>query len=192
MPNFLTNKLLIIPATLFLFLLVPATVHGAPDTKTKGNAKVGIDCNKEVGNSECAGQNQGQGQGQASGYQCGNLSNEKDNIPTTLNFGCLGKRGPPGLGPIQDMLFALIRFASVGVGIAITASIIYAGIQYSSAEGNPEATQKAKLRIQNTVIGLMVYIFAFSVLQYMIPGGLFKPGSWLFLQPFMIKLGIIL
>lgn len=107
-------------------------------------------------------------------YQCGNLPDPNDNVNTKFNFGCLGTSGPDGMGPVQDLLFALIRFLSVGVGIAVTISLIVAGLQYTSAEGNPESSQKAKLRAQQALIGLAVYIFAFSLLQYLIPGGIFN------------------
>ena len=122
-----------------------------------------------------------EGAGQEGDYWCGNIRKSDGtfdgsrNVKTKFNFGCLGKRAPPDLGPIQDLVFALIRFASVGVGIVIVISLILAGIQYSTAEGNPESAQKAKLRVQNTVIALAIYIFAFSILQFLIPGGLFKP-----------------
>jgi hypothetical protein len=108
------------------------------------------------------------------GYQCGNLPDDNDNVKTKFNFGCLGASGPAGLGPIQDLVFALIRFASIGVGIAVTIALIMAGIQYTTAEGNPESSQKAKLRAQQALIGLGVYVFAFSILQFLIPGGIFK------------------
>lgn len=107
-------------------------------------------------------------------YQCGNLPNDSDNFKTKLDFGCLGTKGPVGLGPIQDLAFALIRFASIGVGIVVTIATIAAGVQYSMAEGNPEASHKAKVRAREALIGLMVYIFAFSILQFLIPGGIFK------------------
>lgn len=103
-------------------------------------------------------------------YQCGNT---KDAVETKFDLGCLGEDGPPQTGPIQDLAYTLIRLLSTGVGIVIVASIVYAGIQYSSSEGNPEQTQQAKDRIRNSVIGLAIYIFAFSLVQYLVPGGLF-------------------
>ncbi len=108
------------------------------------------------------------------GYQCGNLPDDNDNVRTKINFGCLGSKAPAGMGPIQDLVFALIRFFSVGVGIAVTLSLIIAGIQYTTAEGNPESSQKAKLRAQQALIGLAIYIFSWSLLQFLIPGGLFN------------------
>ena len=54
------------------------------------------------------------------------------------------------------------------------ASVIWAGIQYSSAGGNPEATSEAKARIQNAFIGLVFYLLIFAIIQYLVPGGLFR------------------
>lgn len=104
-------------------------------------------------------------------YQCGQGDNA---IKTKFNFGCLGDNAPAGTGAIMDLTFAIIRFLSFGVGIVLVISIIYAGIQYSSSEGNPEATQNAKNRVRDAVVGLIVYIFAFSFIQFLVPGGLFK------------------
>lgn len=129
--------------------------------------------------------------GKTGQFQCGNLSDDSANFKTKLNFGCLGTRGPNGLGPIQDLVFAIIRFASIGVGILVVLSIIAAGIQYSTAEGNAEATQKSKKRIQQTVIGLVIYIFAFSILQFLVPGGLFRPALWLIQPVLFYKFGVI-
>ena len=132
----------------------------------------GLDCGRAVGgDGSCIAAPTRPHEG---GYQCGNLPDDSDNVTTKFNFGCLGTKGPAGMGPIQDMLFALIRFLSVGVGIAVTLALIAAGIQYSSAEGNPESSQKAKLRAQQALIGLAIYIFAFSLLQFLIPGGIFN------------------
>jgi hypothetical protein len=89
-------------------------------------------------------------------------------VETRFDFGCTGEGTP-----IQDFAYAIIRFLSVGVGLVLVASIIYAGIQYSSSEGNPEATQAAKKRIQNAIIGLIFYLFIFALVQYLVPGGLF-------------------
>lgn len=103
-------------------------------------------------------------------YQCGNT---KDAVETKFNIGCLGGAAPAGTAPIHDMAYSFLRFLSAGIGIIIVISIIAAGIQYSSSEGSAEATQAAKTRIQNSVIGLIIYIFSFSLIQYLVPGGIF-------------------
>jgi hypothetical protein len=91
----------------------------------------------------------------------------EDAVLIKFNFGCNGAHD----NPIYDLAFTLIRFLSVGVGLVVAASIIMAGIKYSTSEGNPEATMQAKKRIQNSLIALLVYIFAFAIVNYLVPGG---------------------
>lgn len=107
-------------------------------------------------------------------YQCGNLPDKDQNFKTKFNFGCLGEKATQPINPIQDLVFAFVRFLSTGVGIVIIIALIMAGIQYSASEGNPEASAKAKKRAQNALIGLLVYMFAWAILQFIIPGGVFK------------------
>lgn len=91
---------------------------------------------------------------------CG--SNPK--IYTTLNLGCK-KKG----NPILDLLFAVIRFLVVGATLVITASIVVAGLQYISAESNPEKITKAKKRILSSLTALFMLIFGYAILNYLIP-----------------------
>ncbi len=103
-------------------------------------------------------------------YQCGK---GKDTFKTKFNFGCLGNKATSDISPLEDLIYAIIRFMSVGIGLLVVASIVYAGIQYSASEGKPDAAQQAKNRVRNSIIGLIVYIFAFALIQYLVPGGLF-------------------
>jgi hypothetical protein len=91
----------------------------------------------------------------------------KDAIHTKINFNCNGKGNP-----ILDLVFAIIRFLTIGVGVAIVIAIILSGIQYTTSEGNPEKTMAAKNHIQNAIIGLLVYIFSFALINFLVPGGL--------------------
>lgn len=117
--------------------------------------------------------------GGTAGYKdlCGKKSEDGKKgaeVKTKFNFGCLGKAyDGKSLNPILDLVFSIIRFVSAGVGLVVVGSIIWAGIQYSSSQGNPEQTMQAKNRIQNSVIGLVLYIFIFALVQYLVPGGLF-------------------
>ncbi len=74
---------------------------------------------------------------------------------------------------IFDYLLLFINILSALVGVAIAASIIYGGIQYSSAGGDPQKVSAAKRRIFGAVIALAVYTFMFAFLQYIVPGGVF-------------------
>lgn len=97
---------------------------------------------------------------------CGSGDNA---VKTRFDFGCTGEGGP-----IEDFAFAIIRFLSFGVGIILAASIIYAGIMYSTSGGNPEQTQASKKRILNAMVALVFYVLIFALIQFLVPGGLFK------------------
>jgi hypothetical protein len=99
-------------------------------------------------------------------YQCGEGPNA---VQTSIDLGCTRKGNP-----ILDMLFAAIRFLSAGVGVVVVFSTILAGIQYTTSRDNPESTQKAKGRLISNVIALVVFVFAYSILNFLIPGGFFN------------------
>jgi len=99
-------------------------------------------------------------------YKCGEGTNA---VETSIDLGCTGKGNP-----ILDMLFAAIRFLSAGVGVVVVFSTILAGIQYTTSRDNPESTQKAKGRLVSNVIALVVFVFAYSIMNFLIPGGFFN------------------
>ncbi|HSX05976.1 MAG TPA: pilin [Candidatus Saccharimonadales bacterium] len=68
------------------------------------------------------------------------------------------------LNPFIDFLAAL-------VGVAVVISIVYGGIQYGSSGGDPQKVTAAKNRIRNALIALVTFIFLFSLLKFLVPGG---------------------
>jgi hypothetical protein len=75
--------------------------------------------------------------------------------------------------PIVKDIQSIVNFLSIGVGVIVIIMIIVGGVQYSLAGDSPDATGKAKARITNALIALVAYLFIFSFLQWIIPGGLF-------------------
>jgi hypothetical protein len=71
-------------------------------------------------------------------------------------------------------MFAIIRFLSAGVGLVIVASLIVGGIQYIVSRGDPNATSMAVKRLVSSVVALIVFIFAYAILNFVIPGGFFQ------------------
>lgn len=102
----------------------------------------------------------------AATHSCGSPANK---VVTAIDIGCRGKGNP-----IMDMLFAVIRLLSNGVGLIIIGSIIVGGIQYTTSAGDPQATAKAVGRIRATVIALGIFIFSYPLLNYLLPSGFFK------------------
>jgi hypothetical protein len=95
-------------------------------------------------------------------YYCGS----QPKVAVSIDFGCEGKGNP-----VVDIVFAIIRFLSAGVGIAVVASLVWAGVQYTASRGDPAATAKAVERMRNTVIALIAFIFLAALLDYVIPTG---------------------
>jgi hypothetical protein len=93
----------------------------------------------------------------------------KNATKLSISIGCKGQGNP-----VTDMIFAIIRFLSTGAGILILASMVYAGVQYTMARDDPNKVGEAKQRIMNTFGALLIYIFAYAILNYVIPAGFFK------------------
>jgi hypothetical protein len=106
----------------------------------------------------------------ASTYYCGgNNDPTQPHIQTSIDFGCSGKGNP-----ILDLAFAIIRFLSDGVGIVVIASVIVGGIQYTTSSGDPNASAKAVARIRAALLALVIFIFAYAILNYVLPGVFLK------------------
>ena len=79
----------------------------------------------------------------------------------------------PDETPFIKRITAYIRWLIVGIGILAVFGFVIAGIQYSAAQDNPQAVAAAKTRINNIVIGIIIYFVMFAALQWLIPGGVF-------------------
>lgn len=74
---------------------------------------------------------------------------------------------------IYRILNIVVNVLTMGVGVLGTLGIIIAGIQYMTASGNEQQMAKAKKRIIEVALGLIVFGVMWVVLQFLIPGGVF-------------------
>lgn len=81
---------------------------------------------------------------------------------------CNGQNG------IWGLLLMIVQILTAGVGIVAIGGFVYAAILYTTAEGNAGQVTKAKVTIFNVVLGLVLYALMWAVLQFLIPGGVFK------------------
>lgn len=102
-------------------------------------------------------------------------SNDTPEEPTTFEGDCneaevkdLDSGNCAVVGVIKTITNTLAAFA----GIIIVAMIIWGGIQYSTAGPDAAKVQAAKQKIANALIALMLLIFGFSLIQWLVPGGL--------------------
>lgn len=92
-----------------------------------------------------------------------------DQVQVSINFGCKGQGNA-----FTDIIFAIIRVLSAGVGLVIIGSIVVGGIQYTASRGDPGAMAKAISRIRSSITALLIYIFAAAILDFVIPAGFFR------------------
>jgi Type IV secretion system pilin len=102
-----------------------------------------------------------------------------------------GESIPEATGPVSDckvdagaevsagncqiigLLNTAFSLVSGAITLAVIGNIIYAGIQYSMAQGDPSAASKAKNRIRGAVIAFFMYMAVYAFIQWLIPGGVF-------------------
>lgn len=118
---------------------------------------------------------------QPTAFYCGIGPNKTDSVQTSIDFGCRAtqckinpKVSCANISPIADLLYSLIRFLSIGVGLVIVGSMIYAGIQYIGSRGEPQSTEHAMNRIRSNIIALVIYVFTYAILSFVIPPGFFN------------------
>ena len=86
-------------------------------------------------------------------------------VNTSL-FGCVDGENGEGIFFILEIILTVMTF---GVGIAGTIGIVIAGIQYSTAKDNEQQIAKAKMRIFQIVIGMVIWAVLYVALQWLIP-----------------------
>lgn len=80
-------------------------------------------------------------------------------------------------GAIFEILATALSVFTFGVGAAAVIGVIIAAYQYITARDNSQVVAKAKNRIVQIVIGLVIWVMIWAVLEFLLPGGLFANGQ---------------
>lgn len=75
---------------------------------------------------------------------------------------------------IGYLLSLVAKILSGIIGVLAVVMIVVAGAKYASAGDSPEKVKEAKTMITNVVIGVVIYVFLVAIVDYLVPGGLFK------------------
>lgn len=75
---------------------------------------------------------------------------------------------------IQNTIIAILNWALIGVGTVVVIIVVVGGIQYMTAAGNAETTKKARTMIMNAILALVLYVVMITILNFVIPGGVFS------------------
>lgn len=73
-------------------------------------------------------------------------------------------------GGIWGILGIAIDVLTIGIGAAAVIGIIISGIQYATASGDPAAITKAKKRLIEILLGLIVYGLFYGLMRWLVPG----------------------
>jgi hypothetical protein len=87
---------------------------------------------------------------------------------------CIDKGSTVDTNVIIVWASSIIKFFTVGVGVAATGGVVYGGFLYLTAQGNSGKTQKGVATIINALIGIVLYALAFAIINYLIPGGVLQ------------------
>lgn len=74
---------------------------------------------------------------------------------------------------IQSLLVYILNWLAVGVAAAVVGGIVYGAITIASSGGNEANTKKGIDIIRNAIIALILYFGMWSILNFIVPGGLF-------------------
>ena len=77
--------------------------------------------------------------------------------------GCMGNNNEKTVMPLAE---ALINTVLTGVGILAVGVIVYGGITYSTSLGDPGKTTKAKNIILYGVVGLIVALLSWAIVNF--------------------------
>lgn len=114
--------------------------------------------------------------------RCNGSAGDIGNVnPGSGDNGSGGTGGGPGLlegvntkqGKVEEYLQLAVNILTGASAVAIVASVVISGIQYSTSGGNPQAVAKAREKIYGAVIALIASLLLYSFLQWLIPGGPF-------------------
>ena len=76
--------------------------------------------------------------------------------------------------PVMYLLRKVFNILLYVAGVLAVLSLMVAGTIYATAAQNEDRVRFAKGMIRNTVIGLLAYLFMAVILNFLIPGGVFR------------------
>lgn len=106
----------------------------------------------------------------ALGAECGGVQTAILSCPTNFDGSGTGADAVQKSG-IMGILTVVINIMAASVGILAIGAFVYAGILYASAGDSQENVKKAIDVIRNTVIGLVLFVGLYALVNYIVPGG---------------------
>jgi len=105
----------------------------------------------------------------------------------SLNFDNIQTKGLPGFkfggtSQIGNIIGEILPYIFGAAAIALLIYLIIGGFQIMTSRGDPKAAQAAQLKITNAIIGFVIVIFSYTIVQLF--GQVFGLKGTLFSQIF--------
>ncbi len=97
-------------------------------------------------------------------------------VATFFQFDCSGTDKNEGgkKNPIIGLGLSILGWITAIVAVAVVGGIVYGGFLYMTAQDNSGQTQKGITVIVNSILALILWVFAYVVINFLVPGGLFN------------------
>jgi len=89
-----------------------------------------------------------------------------ESVPTAV------LQGTGGQGSLRALALTIINFFLGFLGLTAVAMIIYAGVLYVTAAGNDDNTGKAKKIIMYAILGLLIVLLSWAIVNTILGAGL--------------------
>lgn len=159
----LLNFLIALLFTPFFQAQAQKTIFGGTEDKETGE-KVGL-CLNEPQNPECEGVNC-----QAIEFKDDVRCISEAEAGTALVQEELSSTGLTGTENFGDLVIKIINFMLPYLTLAAFVGFVVAGVYYVTAFGNDEQLTKAKTVLIWSVVGLILVIFSFAIVQFFTSG----------------------
>ena len=73
---------------------------------------------------------------------------------------------------LYETLAEYVTFFSIGIGIILGVSAAYTGLVIINSNGNPGKLAEAVERMRYILLAMVLYIFAYAIFQWLVPGGI--------------------
>lgn len=89
-------------------------------------------------------------------------------VKTYFDWGC-GNGDNPMMGTVATIL----GWLAAGLSIVVLMAIVYGAIIYLTAGADKSKVENGKKIIRNAIIALIGFFFMYSLLNFLVPGGMF-------------------
>ena len=93
-----------------------------------------------------------------------------ENCVDTILFGQVCDTCDAGM--ILKIVAAVMKFLTAGISLVAIVGILWSGVQILTARDDVSQVVKGRKRLISVMVGLLIYAFMFTILEFLLPGGI--------------------